>query len=55
MPIFFMALLALGTFFAMGLMLFYATYCEVKQAHQVPAGKEAKLSPGLKTHAPAAR
>lgn len=36
MPIFFMALIALGVFIAMGLMLFYATYCEVKQAHHPP-------------------
>lgn len=31
MPIFFMALIALGTFIGMGLMLFYATYCEVNE------------------------
>jgi len=34
MPIFFMALIALGTFIGMGLMLFYAAYCEVREAHQ---------------------
>ena len=33
MPILFMALIALGTFMAMGLMLFYAAYCEVHEAH----------------------
>lgn len=33
MPIFFMALIALGGFIGMGLMLFYATYCEVHEAH----------------------
>jgi len=54
MPIFFMALIALGVFVAMGLMLFYATYCEVKQAHQVPALKGEKVAPELKTHAPVA-
>jgi len=54
MPIFFMALIALGVFVAMGLMLFYATYCEVKQAHQVPASKPNQGSPELKTHAPVA-
>ncbi|MGZ4814078.1 MAG: hypothetical protein ACXVZV_01620 [Terriglobales bacterium] len=54
MPIFFMALIALGVFFAMGLMLFYATYCEVKQAHEAPPAKAQKISPELKTHAPVA-
>ena len=39
MPIFFLAVLALGVFIGMGLMLFYATYCEVKQSHQAPAKK----------------
>ncbi len=34
MPILFMALVALGVFVGMGLLLFYATYCEVKQAHK---------------------
>jgi hypothetical protein len=36
MPILFMGLIALGVFMGMGLMLFYAAYCEVKQAHQPP-------------------
>jgi hypothetical protein len=54
MPIFFMALIALGVFLAMGLMLFYATYCEVKQANEVAAKKNVKVSPELKTHAPVA-
>jgi len=53
MPIFFMALVALGVFVGMGLLLFYATYCEVKQAHQPPARKSAD-SPELKTHTPVA-
>lgn len=41
MPILFMGLIALGVFIAMGLMLFYATYCEVHEAHhpQPPAKK----------------
>jgi len=34
MPIFFLALLALGVFLGMGLMLFYATYCEVREGHK---------------------
>ena len=54
MPIFFMALIALGVFVAMGLMLFYATYCEVKQAHQPPTEIARKSSPELKTHSPVA-
>ena len=53
MPIFFMALIALGVFMGMGLMLFYATYCEVKQAHK-PASRKSESSPELKTHAPVA-
>jgi hypothetical protein len=53
MPIFFMALIAFGGFVGMGLLLFYATYCEVKQAHQPPLKKNA-TSPELKTHAPVA-
>ena len=52
MPIFFMALVALAVFMGMGLMLFYATYCEVKQAHQAPKKKE--VSPEMKAHAPVA-
>ena len=56
MPIFFMALIALGTFMAMGLMLFYATYCEVKQAQKREGNQKTKtISPGLQTHAPVAR
>jgi len=56
MPIFFMALIALGTFMAMGLMLFYATYCEVKQAQKREDKQRAKpISPELKPHAPLAR
>jgi len=54
MPIFFMAVIALGVFLAMGLMLFYATYCEVKQAHEAPTAKAENVSPELKTHAPVA-
>jgi hypothetical protein len=42
MPIFFMAVIALALFVGMGLMLFYATYCEVKEAHHVP-GKTKKI------------
>ena len=53
MPIFFMALVALGVFVGMGLLLFYATYCEVKQAHN-PVVKKKESSPELKTHAPVA-
>ena len=56
MPIFFMALIALGTFMAMGLMLFYATYCEVKQAQKREDQQGATpISPELKTHAPLVR
>ena len=55
MPIFFMALIALGVFMAMGLLLFYAAYCEVKQAHQPPVVViKQSSSPELKTHAPVA-
>ena len=55
MPIFFMALIALGTFMAMGLMLFYATYCEVTQAQRREDRERTKaISPELKTHAPVA-
>ncbi|HUN88558.1 MAG TPA: hypothetical protein VMU28_07185 [Terriglobales bacterium] len=50
MPIFFMALIALGVFVGMGLLLFYATYCEVKQAQKAATKKP--VSPELKTHAP---
>jgi len=53
MPIFFMAVIALGVFIGMGLMLFYATYCEVKQAHEPPV-KAKKVSAELKTHSPVA-
>jgi hypothetical protein len=53
MPIFFLALVALGVFLVMGLMLFYATYCEVKQANEVSSPKQ-EVSPELKTHAPVA-
>ena len=53
MPIFFMALLALGLFIAMGLMLFYAAYCEAKEAHRAP-GETQKFAAELKTHAPVA-
>jgi hypothetical protein len=34
MPILFMALIALGVFMVMGLLLFYAAYAETKLAHQ---------------------
>jgi hypothetical protein len=34
MPILVMALIALGVFMVMGLMLFYAAYAETKSAHQ---------------------
>ncbi len=54
MPIFFMAVIALGVFLAMGLMLFYAAYCEGKQAHDAPTAKPEKVAPELKTHAPVA-
>lgn len=53
MPIFFMALIALGVFMGMGLMLFYATYCEIKQS-QKPVAKKSEGSPELKTHTPTA-
>ncbi len=39
MPILFMALIALGTFIVMGLMLFYAAYAENKTNHPKPAAK----------------
>ena len=53
MPILFMALIALAVFVGMGLMLFYATYCEVKQAHTPPPPAK-QSSTVLKTHAPLA-
>ena len=34
MPIFFMAVVALGVFLVMGLMLFYAAYVETKTEHE---------------------
>ena len=34
MPILFMALIALGVFLAMGLMLFYAAYAEANTPHK---------------------
>lgn len=54
MPIFFMALIALAVFVGMGLLLFYATYCEVKQAHEASPTKTEKIAPELKAHAPVA-
>lgn len=54
MPIFFMALIALGTFFGMGLMLFYAAYAETKTEHELARHKTAELKPGAGTHAPVA-
>jgi hypothetical protein len=43
MPILFMALIALGVFLAMGLMLFYAAYAEAHTQHKddAPAGNTA--------------
>jgi hypothetical protein len=42
MPILIMALLALGVFLVMGLMLFYAAY---KESHPEPASKTATAKP----------
>ena len=53
MPIFFMALIALGAFLVMGLMLFYAAYAETKTEH-ANAQKPAEIKPELKSHAPTA-
>jgi hypothetical protein len=53
MPIFFMAVLALGVFVGMGLLLFYAAYIEGKQAEEAQHNAE-NVSPELKTHAPVA-
>ncbi len=41
MPIFFMAVIALGVFMVMGLMLFYAAYIETKTEHENAHKKEA--------------
>jgi hypothetical protein len=58
MPILFMALIALGVFMVMGLMLFYAAYAETKLAHSrnehTPEDLHKELHPELKTHAPVA-
>jgi hypothetical protein len=44
MPIFFMAVIALGLFIGMGLMLFYAAYVETKTEHE-NAHKKADAKP----------
>jgi hypothetical protein len=54
MPIFFLAVLALGVFLVMGLMLFYAAYIETKTEHKLAHEKTAEVQPELKTHAPVA-
>ncbi len=54
MPIFFMAVLALGVFMVMGLMLFYAAYIETKTEHELDHQKKSEAQPKLKTHAPVA-
>ncbi len=53
MLIFFMALVALGVFLVMGLMLFYAAYAETKTEH-ANTRKAAEIKPELKSHAPVA-
>jgi hypothetical protein len=52
MPIFFMALIALGTFLVMGLMLFYAAYAETRTERQNARRKLSEMKPELKSHAP---
>ena len=54
MPILFMALIALGVFMVMGLMLFYAAYAETKLAHQRNEHKPEDIHPELESHAPVA-
>jgi hypothetical protein len=55
MPILFMALLALGVFMVMGLMLFYAAAAESKTAHaKNKLQKTNEVNSELKTHAPVA-
>ena len=54
MPIFFMALIALGAFIGMGLMLFYAAYAETKTEHANARRKATEMKPELKSHAPTA-
>jgi hypothetical protein len=54
MPILLMALVALGVFMAMGLLLFYAAYAETKSAHGRNEHRPEDLHPELKTHAPTA-
>jgi hypothetical protein len=52
MPILFMALIALGVFMVMGLMLFYAAYAETKLAHKKNEHLPEDIHPELKTHIP---
>ena len=54
MPIFFMAVIALGVFVGMGLLLFYAAYVETKTEHRIAREKNSEIQPELKTHAPVA-
>jgi hypothetical protein len=51
MPIFFVALIALGVFLVMGLMLLYAAYAESKTAHAADRQKPSEVKPGSETHA----
>jgi TRAP-type C4-dicarboxylate transport system permease large subunit len=58
MPILFMALIALGVFMVMGLMLFYAAYAETKLAHKrnehTPEDLHKDLHREIEHHAPVA-
>ncbi len=51
MPILFMALIALGVFMVMGLLLFYAAYVETKSAHARNEHTPEDLHKELRTHA----
>jgi hypothetical protein len=51
MPIFFMALMALGVFMVMGLMLFYAAYAETKTEHELAKQKPSEVKPASETQA----